>query len=116
MKRLARSLQHAFRGIGTALTQANLRIHLAAAAVVIGLGYYYHITEGEWLAVMLAIGLVISLELMNTAVEHLVDLVSPQYHDQAGKVKDIAAGAVLVASAAAGVIGVMTFWKYLFGM
>jgi diacylglycerol kinase len=84
--------------------------------IVIAAGFYYNIGEGEWLAIMLAIGLVISLELMNTAMEHLVDLVSPAYHEKAGRVKDIAAGAVLVASAAAGVVGVMIFWKYLFGM
>lgn len=116
MIRLFRSFHHAFRGIMSALSQTNLRIHVAAAILVMAAGFYCDIEEGEWLAVVLAIGLVISLELMNTALEHLVDLVSPQHHDLAGKVKDIAAGAVLVASAVAAVIGVMIFWKYLFGM
>ena len=116
MKSFFKSFYYAFNGILTALTQVNLRVHLTAAVVAVAAGFYFDITTGEWLMVILAIGFVISMELMNTAMEHLVNLVSPQHQPLAGKVKDIAAGAVLVASAAAGVIGVMIFWKYFFGI
>lgn len=116
MKRFFKSFQHALRGIATALSQVNLRIHLAAAVLAVAAGWYFNITSGEWLAVVIAIALVVSMELVNTAFEHLVNLVSPEHQPLAGKVKDIAAGAVLLAALGAVVIGVLVFGKYVTGM
>ena len=77
------------------------------------LGFGLGITRGEWVVVCLCIGLVISAELFNTAIERLVDLVSPQRHPLAGQVKDIAAGAVLVCALAAIAVGLIIFVPYL---
>ncbi len=105
-----RAFFHAGRGILTLLaTQWNARIHLAAAASTIALGFLLHLAAWEWCAVVLAIALVWVTEALNTAVEFVVDLVSPQRHRLAGQAKDLAAGAVLVASAAAVAIGLIVF-------
>jgi diacylglycerol kinase (ATP) len=87
----------------------HLRFHAFATVVVIGLGFYFDITRTEWALVALAVGTVWTAELMNTAVEALTDLVSPEYHPLAGKAKDVAAGAVLLAALAALVVGALIF-------
>jgi diacylglycerol kinase len=116
MRRFFKGFRYALNGMASALRQPNLRIQLATAILAVAAGWYFDITAGEWLAVVIAIALVISMELMNTALEHLVDLISPEHHPKAGKVKDIAAGAVLAAAIAAVVIGVIVFWKYVMRM
>ena len=108
--RLARSIGYAFRGIGILLrTQANARIHAAATVLVMAAGFWFRISRGEWGAVIAAIGLVWTAEGVNTAIEAVVDLVSPDSHPLAGRAKDVAAGAVLCAAIAALVIGVLIF-------
>lgn len=94
-------------------TEQNLKIHTLMAVIVVGMGVYFGITAGEWIAVVLCIGLVFALELINTAIEELVDLVKPGHDVRAGKIKDVAAGAVLVAALIAVVVAVIIFWKYL---
>lgn len=76
----------------------NFRIHLMAIVAILLAGWYFQLAAGEWLWIVFAIGLVLVAELLNTAIELLVDLVSPSFNTQAGKVKDIAAGAVLIAA------------------
>ena len=93
--------------------ERNMQIHGAATILVVALGFYYHITSEEWTAVLLCIGLVLVLEILNTAIETLVDLVQPEYDPLAGKVKDIAAGAVLVGTIVAIAIGIIVFWKHV---
>ena len=108
--RLARSFGHAFRGLGMMLrTQANARIHAAATVLVVAGGLWLGISRGEWCAVTAGIGLVWLAEGLNTALEALVDLVSPDEHPLAGRAKDVAAGAVLCAALAALVIGAVVF-------
>lgn len=115
--RIARSFVFAFRGIGFLLhTQTNARIHLAATVVVVGAGFGFEITRAEWLAVVAAIGLVWTAEGLNTAIEALVDLASPEQHPLAGRVKDVAAGAVLLAAIAAAVIGGLIFGPRLLAL
>ncbi len=97
-KRIA-SFNFAFRGIGYMVrTQKNALIHLMAAIVVVIFGFLYQLERQEWCLIIFAIGLVIMAELFNTAIEFLTDLVSPDYHEKAGRAKDIAAGAVLGSS------------------
>jgi diacylglycerol kinase (ATP) len=109
LKRLY-SFGYAFRGIAYFIcTQPNAWIHLIAMVVVICLGFYQKLNLTEWVLIVLAVGLVLSAEAFNTAVEKLTDLVSPEYHPIAGIVKDIAAGAVLITAIAAAVIGVLIF-------
>jgi diacylglycerol kinase len=110
MRRLVKSFGYAVSGITyTAKTQMNFRIHLAAILAVTLTGWYVQLSPGEWTCVILAIGLVLVAELLNTAIELLVDLVSPGFNAQAGKVKDIAAGAVLVAAGIAVIAGAIIF-------
>lgn len=110
LQRRAASFGHAFRGVAAALrSEVHLRFHATATVVVIGLGFYFDISRTEWALVALAVGTVWTAELVNTAVEALTDLVSPEYHPLAGKAKDVAAGAVLLAALAALVIGALLF-------
>lgn len=114
LRRRVASFGHAFRGIGAALrSEVHLRFHALATALVVGCGFYFRISGLEWALVALAVGTVWSAELVNTAVEALTDLVSPAYHPLAGKAKDVAAGAVLVAALAALIVGGLVFIPYL---
>jgi diacylglycerol kinase (ATP) len=105
-----RSFKYAFKGIFYAFgTQSNLWIHALAALVVVAGGYFLRITTGEWLFIVAAIGAVISAEIFNTSIEKLVDIVSPEKQEKAGIVKDLAAGAVFIASLMALIIGCIIF-------
>ena len=86
-----------------------MRFHLFAAVVVIVAGLFFDISITEWCMLILSMGAVITAELINTAFEQLVNLVSPQQHTIAGRVKDVAAGAVLIISIAAAIVGLMVF-------
>jgi diacylglycerol kinase (ATP) len=109
-KQRCKSFLYAFRGIGFAFrTQHNLWIHLVLAAVAVGLGFRLKISRTEWCFIAFAIGLVIAAELFNTAIEWLVDMVSPEWNEKAGKVKDVAAAAVLVSAVTALAIGCIIF-------
>lgn len=113
-KKQLRSFVYAWKGIRCCVgKEQNLSFHLIASAVVIIAGFSLGITRMEWMIIILCIGVVIAAELFNTAIERLVDLVSPKQHPIAGQVKDIAAGAVLVCAAAAAIIGLIIFVPYL---
>ena len=110
IKKLIRSFGYAFKGIrNAATTQLNFRVHLVAALVAISMGIGLHISNNEWMWIILCITLVLVAEMFNTAIEFLTDLVSPGYHPKAGHVKDIAAGAVLLCAIFALIMGVMIF-------
>lgn len=112
-KRIA-SFGFAFKGLGTLVrTQPNARIHLLATAVVVVAGCYFPLSTFEWLWLIGAIGSVWVTEALNTALEFLTDLVSPDHHPLAGHAKDVAAAAVLIAAVAAVVIGLMIFVPHL---
>mgnify|MGYP000009059713 FL=1 len=113
-KKQLRSFGYAWKGIRCCIgKEQNLNFHLIATAVVVIAGFVLGITHMEWMIIILCIGVVIAAELFNTAIEKLVDLVSPQQHPVAGQVKDIAAGAVLVCAATAAIIGLIVFIPYL---
>jgi len=106
----AQSFKFAFTGIITAVkTQANIRIHLIAAILVSAMGFHFRISYEEWVLIILSIGFVVSAELFNSAIEFLTDLVSPEKNVLAGKVKDIAAGAVLISAISAAIVGLIIF-------
>lgn len=108
------SFGYAFSGIKKVfLAERNFRFHTLAAILVVSLGFILHITITEWLFVVLATGIVITTEALNTAIEKLVDMVSPKKNTNAGWIKDVAAGAVLLASICAFVIGLLVFVPYL---
>ena len=112
--READSFACAFRGI-TALLKSDVhaRIHLAATIAVLALGWWLDITAGEWMAVVLSIGLVWTAEALNTAIEYVADLAHPDEHPEVKKLKDLAAAAVLFASITALVVGLIVFGPHL---
>jgi diacylglycerol kinase (ATP) len=115
-KRL-KSFRHAFNGIRLSfIYEHNMRVHLAVALLTIGAGFFLHITRGEWMAIVFAIGFVFSTELLNSAIEGLADFILSDHHPAIGKIKDIAAAAVLIAVIAAVIIGLMVFVPHLFQM
>lgn len=105
------SFYHAFTGIAQGLReQRNLRIHFCISALVIFLGVFLRVDAIGWLALVLSMGLVIAAELLNTAIEHVVDLsAGGEYHLAARKAKDTAAAAVLVVALAASAVGAIVF-------
>jgi len=115
MKQLINSFFHAIKGILASFReQRNLKVQSIIALITIGAGFYFSITAIEWVLILMTIGLVIGLEMMNTAVEDLVDLVTSEWKPLAGRVKDVAAGAVLFASIVAVIVGIIIFRKYCF--
>jgi diacylglycerol kinase (ATP) len=117
-KRLA-SFGFAFKGLATLFrTQPNARIHLLATMLVIGFGFWLQITPFEWALVALCIGMVFAAEAFNSALEFLTDLVSPEYHELAGKTKDLAAAGVLLTAGGTAAVGLLIFgpklWQVLF--
>ena len=115
LKKRVDSFRFAIQGLKELFrTQANAQIHLAATVLVVGAGLYFGISRLEWVAVVLCIALVIGSEALNTAVENLTDLVSPEHHPLAGKAKDVAAAAVLLAAIAAILVAALIFFPRLF--
>ena len=108
---LLKSFSFAFSGIIYALGhERNLRIHFAAAALVLYLTRYYSLSRAEFALLLLVIGLVITCELLNTAIETNVDLKTPVWNSLAKIAKDVAAGAVLVSGLTALAVAAVLFW------
>lgn len=103
------SFAHALRGLRVFVSQPNARIHVVAALAVVALGWRLQVSRAEWLALVLAMGLVMAAEALNTALELVVDRASPEWHPLARDAKDAAAAAVLMASACAAVVGLLVF-------
>jgi diacylglycerol kinase len=115
MKKFFFSFTYAWKGLQYAFrTQLNFKVHSLAALIAICLGYLLEISTHDWLWLCLAIGLVFTAELFNTALEVLVDLVSPEFHPKAGVVKDLSAAAVLITALVAIAIGLMVFLPKIF--
>ncbi|MBH0331896.1 diacylglycerol kinase [Brevibacillus brevis] len=113
-RRLTRSFTYALQGISyTVRTQRNMQIHVAAAIVVLAAAWWLQISRSDVLLVLFSIGLVFSLELVNTSIEAVVDLASPEWHAKAKIAKDVGAGAVLVAAILSFIIGVIVFGQPL---
>ncbi len=106
------SFKYAFNGIRDLFqSQINARIHAFFIILVTVGGFFFNISKTEWLLCIIAMAMVLAAEAMNTALEYLVDLVSPEYNELAGKAKDAAAAAVLILAIAAAIIGLMIFWN-----
>ena len=110
MKKRIRSFGYAGRGIRLVFaTEANMKIHIVIAILVVICGFLFCISRIEWMLCLLCIGLVFGMEMMNTAIENVVNLASPAFHPLAGKAKDIAAGAVLICAIIAVIVGLLIF-------
>lgn len=106
-----RRFKYAFEGVIEAFTvETSVRIHFAIALVATILGFVFEISRGEWFVQLIFISLVISLEMLNSVVELLVDEQFKTIHPVAKSMKDISAGAVLVASIGAFIAGWMIYW------
>lgn len=96
-------------GIVAALKEQNLRLHVLAALVVFIAGMLTTLSITQWCIIVLVVFGMFTLEMMNSAIERVVDLASPEHHELAKAAKDIAAGAVLVFSIASVIIGLLIF-------
>ncbi len=106
----ARTFGHAFRGLGFLFqTERNARFHLSSAVGVIVCGLALDLPRIEWMILVLVMMAVVSLEAVNTAIEILCNVVSPEHNEAIGRAKDVAAGAVLIAAIAAVVIAGLVF-------
>lgn len=109
-RRLTSSFRYAFEGIKYVLkTQPNMKIHTVIGLLAVVAGFFFKISEAEWLAIVIVIGFVLILEVVNTAVETLVDLYTEEYHHLAKVSKDTAAGAVLLMAIVSVVVGLIIF-------
>ena len=116
-KKRLKSFEYAFHGIRSFfLSTPNAWIHLVITALVIGASFYFHLSLIEWIAVIYCIGLVFTAEALNTAVEEWVDSMEPNFNEKAGRVKDIAAGAVLIAAIVAAIIGILIFGTRIYDL
>lgn len=116
-KKRYNSFRFALQGLVSAVrSEPHMRLHILSGVGVIVAGWLFGVSATEWGLLLGCIGLVITAEIFNTAIETVVNLVSPEYHPLAGKAKDLAAGAVLVASVTAAVIGTIVFLPYLLAL
>src|SRR4030043_2411177 len=107
---LFKSFEYAAKGISrAALTQRSFRIQLLIFALVIIAGFIFHISNTEWLFIILVSGMVLSLEMINIVLEYIIDLVTEEYKVHVKHIKDITAGAVLVSSLIALIGGLIIF-------
>ncbi|NVJ87901.1 MAG: diacylglycerol kinase family protein [Flavobacteriaceae bacterium] len=104
-----KSVKYAFKGFWILITtEDSIKVQLTVGFIAIILGFYFNISAVEWMAQLLAIGMVLVAEAANSAIEEIADFIHPDYHEKIGKIKDIAAGipafAALISLLIAGVI------------
>lgn len=105
---------YAFKGAFLLIkTEASIQVQTGIAIIMTAAGFYFSITPTEWMLQTLAIGLVISIEGLNTAVEKMADFIHPNYNKKIGFIKDIAAGAVFIAAFTAITIGCIIYFPIL---
>lgn len=111
MKSIIYAVQGAYKLV---TTEHSIMIQFTIGVLVTIAGFYFKISTTEWLIQTLAIGLVLSVEGLNTAIEKIADFIHPQYHERIGFIKDIAAGAVFFAALTALCIGVIIYYPKVF--
>ncbi len=114
LRRTLYSFRHAGRGLAWALSsQANLRVHFVAAAVVLIAALVLGFSVIEFVGLVLCFTVVVAAELFNTTLEVLIDYAWPEHHPMIGRAKDVAAAAVLVAAAGAAIVDVLLFARHI---
>lgn len=109
------SFRYAFAGIMAALKkEPNLKFHFLAGILVILISFFLSISKQDWIIIIILIGLVIAVELTNTAIEAVVDGFVDREHPGAKLAKDISAGAVLISTITAAIVGMIIFTTYIF--
>ena len=110
-----KSVGWAFKGALILLrTEASIKIQFAIAILVTLAGFYFEISTTEWLFQVAMIGLVMSIEGLNTAIEDIADFVHPDHHASIGRIKDVAAGAVFIAAISAVIVAAIIYYPKLF--
>ncbi|MBO3116500.1 diacylglycerol kinase family protein [Winogradskyella sp. DF17] len=105
-----KSVGFAFKGMLILLkTEASIKIQVVIAVFVTIGGFYFNISNTEWIAQITMIGLVMSMEGMNTAIEHIADFVHPEKHEKIGLIKDVAAGAVFISALIAVIVACIIY-------
>jgi diacylglycerol kinase (ATP) len=97
-------------------TEHSIMVQFSIMLLMIFAGFYFHISRIEWMLQVLAFGLVLGIEGVNTAVEKIADFIHPEFHDRIGFIKDIAAGAVLFAATSALTVGALIYVPKLFNL
>ncbi len=114
IKRLFKSFKYAFRGLfKTFHEEQNLKIQSLVGLIIILLGLYFKISRLEWIILILVIGLVILMEIVNSSVERITDVLKPRINGYVKEIKDIMAAAVMLASIIAIIIGIIIFAPHL---
>ncbi|HSD07136.1 diacylglycerol kinase family protein [Flavobacterium sp.] len=105
-----KSVKYAYQGaLKLITTEHSVMVQFSIGIIMTIAGFYYHISSTEWLIQTMAIGMVMSIEGLNTAVEKIADFIHPNYHERIGFIKDIAAGAVFFAALTAIAIGLIIY-------
>ncbi|WP_240628088.1 diacylglycerol kinase family protein [Terrimonas sp.] len=113
--KLIKAFTYALRGVYTFFSSdPNGKLELCFAIIAIATGFVLHISNTEWIAVLLCTAMVISLEMINASIEKLCDMVEPNFHTTIKSIKDIAAGAVLVSAVVSLIIGLIIFLPKIF--
>jgi undecaprenol kinase len=111
---LLSSFSFAVIGILTAIKdERNMRFHFISSLIVIFFSFYFSISKMEWIMVLFSIGGMFALELINSSIERVVDLVTTEYHPLAKQAKDMAAGAVFVYAVLSVIVGIVIFLPYV---
>ena len=109
-----KSVKFAFKGALHLLkTESSIQIQFSIAVLVTIAGFYFNISTTEWMLQCFAIGLIMSVEGLNTGLEYLSDFVHPDYHKKIGVIKDISAGAVFIAAITAIIVGILIYYPKL---
>jgi len=116
IKRLFKSFKYAVKGLFLVMRdEQNFRVHIVFALIALGFSWFYQITQMEWIVVVLLISLVMLMEVINSAIERVTDVLKPRINDFVMEIKDIMAAAVMLASFVAIIIGLIIFIPYLLG-
>lgn len=113
IKKRGLSFGFAFQGIKQALKEPNFKIEVSAAVLVCMVAAYFNISKIEWCLIIACCGLVLALELINSAIERLCNLVTEEIDPRVKFIKDVSAGAVLIVSLASLIMGIIIFYPYL---
>lgn len=110
-----KSIKYALKGALILLrTEASIQVQFTIAILVTVAGFYFDISKIEWIMQSFAIGLVMGIEALNSAIEALSDFIHPQHHKKIGLIKDISAGSVFLAAIAAIVVGILIYYPKVF--
>ncbi|GMN09022.1 diacylglycerol kinase family protein [Croceitalea sp. MTPC9] len=115
LRNRVKSVGFALKGMFLLLrTEASIKVQFVIALITASAGFYFEISNTEWILQCLAIGMVMGIEGMNTAVEKLSDFVQPNHDDKIGFIKDVSAGAVMIVSILAAIVGLLIYIPKIF--